>query len=143
MTQYGAYKNIYESMDEENKSDLIVKIFEGLIAKIDITKEAINKMNYHTKYQELTKIITVIEMLERFVDMSYGDISKNLVNLYDYVERQLKIVHVDSDIAKLDVCREILKSLYEGFLSASNCKQAAVKNSKPFSTTHSKIQVHA
>jgi flagellar secretion chaperone FliS len=119
MNPYQAYSDANNNIDEENKPRLLLKVYESMLDRIDIAKTAIKKQDFKKKYEELTKLTTVLEVLDSSLDFSQGDqIAKNLSDLYQYVVRQLLAVHVNNDLQILDECRALLVRLNEGFTEA-------------------------
>jgi flagellar protein FliS len=97
---------------------VLLKVFEGLFAALDSAKIAIEKKDYERKYKELSKIKLVIEVLDASLDMSYGDIPKNLSALYGYIIERIQEVNINLNTAIIDECKELLKRIFEGFSGA-------------------------
>ena len=66
----------------------------------------------------VTKIVQAIQILDASLDMSLGEIPKNLSLLYGYLMRRLQEVHASLDIGTLDECKSILATISEGFAEA-------------------------
>jgi flagellar protein FliS len=113
-----AYRAAKTSVDADDRAKVLVKALELLIEKIDVVKMAVTKKNFQLKFSELTKISQAIQILNASLDMTYGEIPKNLSLLYDYLIRTLRSSHLDADTKTLDECRGIMVSLYEGFSGA-------------------------
>ncbi len=67
---------------------------------------------------ELTKITMILEILDQSLDMSFGEIPRNLSNLYRYLIKRLTEVHATLDTKTLDECKEIICRIGEGFFDA-------------------------
>ena len=104
--------------DEHDKGKVLLKTLRTLIERIDDVKVLIAEKKYEKKYQELTRIVLVIQMLRSSLDMSLGEIPRNLSLLYQYLVRRLQEVHASLDPATLDECKSILASITEGFAQA-------------------------
>jgi flagellar biosynthetic protein FliS len=131
MNQYGKYAAARDLVDSEEKPKLLVKTLQKLLEKLDIVVCAIENKDYEKKYNELSKITTVIEILSASLDMSHGEVSSNLQKLYAYLAKKLREVHVSLDIDTIKECRYILANITEGFEKAYEIerqKNAATKN---------------
>jgi flagellar secretion chaperone FliS len=124
MNPYRAYVDA-DNIDDENKPRLLLKVYQALLDKIDIVKAAIRNKDFQKKYEELTKVTMIMELLDSSLDMSQGEIAKNLSELYRYLVRRLMSVHANQDPAILDECRAILAQINEGFVGAYNKETAA------------------
>lgn len=118
MNPYSAYSAADSNVDGDNKPKLLLKVYQSMLDKMDIVKNAIQKKNFEKKYQGLTKLTMVLEILDSSLDMSQGEVSKNLSDLYQYVVKRLLSVHISQDLAVLDECRSIISRLNEGFIAA-------------------------
>ena len=118
MNPYSAYARAHELVDENDKRKILVKVLRALPEKIEGVKLLIAQKRYEKKYHELTKITMVIEILDQSLDMSFGEIPKNLSALYGYLIRRLTEVHATLDIKTLDECKEIISRIGEGFAEA-------------------------
>ena len=120
MDPYRAYSTIDNSVDGDNKPKLLLKAYQLMFDKIDVVKTAIQKKNLEKKYEELTKLTRAIEVLDSSLDMSQGEIPKNLSALYEYLVRRLTGIHASHDLKVLEECRGIMKQINEGFVEAYN-----------------------
>ena len=118
MNPYNAYSRAHELVDETDKRKILLRVLRVLPEKIELVKLLIAQKQYEKKYQELTKITTVIEILDQSLDMSFGEIPRNLSSLYGYLIRRLTEVHATLDIKTLDECKEIIGRIREGFAEA-------------------------
>jgi flagellar secretion chaperone FliS len=120
MNPYVAYATAHSSVDEDNKPKLLLKIYEAMLEKIDTVKIAIRMGKFEKKYVDLKNLVAAIEVLDSSLDMSYGEVPRNLSSLYSYLVRRLVSVHATNDIEVLDECRSILSKINEGFVGAYN-----------------------
>lgn len=126
MNPYSAYAAADKNVDGDNKPKLLLKVYQSMLDNIDIVKAAIEKKNFEKKYEGLTKLTLVLEILDASLDMSQGEISKNLSDLYQYLQKRLASVHMSLDTAVLCECRSIMSRLHEGFIAACD-KEAKEK----------------
>jgi len=113
-----SYKNTLASVDESDKGALLIKVFQMMLEKLDIVNIYIESKNFEKRYAELSKIRQVIEILYDSVDVQYGEISKNLQNLYLYIIKRLDEANIKNDKDAVEECRSLIKTLYEGFEEA-------------------------
>jgi len=115
---YSAYERAHGLVDESDKRKILVKVFRALPEKIDGVKLLIAQKRYEKKYHELTKITMVIEILDQSLDMSYGEIPRNLSALYRYLIGRLTEAHATLDPKTLDECKDIIGRIGDGFAEA-------------------------
>jgi flagellar biosynthetic protein FliS len=118
MNPYSAYAAATMMTDEHDKGKLLLTVLDTLTRKIEEVKVLIGHKKYEKKYEELTKIVQAIQILDASLDMSLGEIPKNLSLLYGYLMRRLQEVHASLDIGTLDECKSILATISEGFAEA-------------------------
>ena len=118
MNPYSAYSRAHGLVDETDKRKILLKVLRALPEKIEGVKLLIAQKQYEKKYHELTKITMVIEILDQSLDMSFGEIPRNLSALYRYLIKRLTEVHATLDIKTLDECKEIIGRIGDGFVEA-------------------------
>jgi flagellar secretion chaperone FliS len=118
VSQYRAYAAANKMVDEEDKGKVLLKVFEGVLDKLEIIRGAITRRDFETKCEELIKVATIIQVLESSLDMSQGEVAKNLSNLYQYLLKRLREIHGNLRTEGLDECREIIKTIQGGFAEA-------------------------
>lgn len=123
MNPYDAYARANIMTDEQDKGKILIKVFEGLCEKIEGVKALIAQKKFDRKFEELSRITVILEILDSSLDMSLGEIPKNLSSLYAYLIMRLKKVHTTLDVAQLDECKMILTKLLEGFTEAYNSEK--------------------
>jgi flagellar biosynthetic protein FliS len=123
LNPYDAYARANIMTDEQDKGKILIKVFEGLCEKIEGVKALIAQKKFDRKFEELSRITVILEILDSSLDMSLGEIPKNLSSLYAYLIMRLKKVHTTLDVAQLDECKMILTKLLEGFTEAYNSEK--------------------
>lgn len=113
-----AYKTVNNTVDGENKPRLLLKAFQNILDRIGITKTAIRQNDFEKKFKELSKIKVILEVLDSSLDMSYGEIPKNLSSIYRYIIKRLDEVHRDCSLDTLDECKNLISTISEGFTYA-------------------------
>ena len=118
MNPYSAYAAATMMTDEHDKGKMLLKVLRDPHRKIEEVKVLIGQKKYEKKYEELTHIVQALQILDASLDMSLGEIPKNLSLLYGYLMRRLQEVHASLDIGTLDECKSILATISEGFAEA-------------------------
>jgi flagellar secretion chaperone FliS len=118
MKSYTAYSTVDNNVDDNNKPKLLLKVYQSMLDKIAIVKFAIEHNDFEKKYIELTKVITVLEILNSSLDTTYGEITNNLSGLYQYLIGRLASVHGSCEVETLEECKSILARINEGFVAA-------------------------
>lgn len=118
MSLYKKYSTANDLVDYTDKPKLLLKVYEAILDKIDIVMSTIDKGNFEKKYIELSKVTNVLEILDASLDMSMGEISKNLSGIYRYLIKRLNEVHRNCDTKILEECKQLIGVIYDGFLKA-------------------------
>jgi flagellar protein FliS len=115
---YSAYTQARELVDENDKRKVLVAVLGALPEKIEGVKLLIGQKKYEKKFQELTKITMVLEILDQSLDMSFGELPRNLSSLYRYLIKRLTEVHATLDVNTLEECKGIIGNIANGFAQA-------------------------
>jgi|YelNatPaOPRAMG01_1025707.scaffolds.fasta_scaffold00352_2 flagellar protein FliS len=118
-----AYKNAEVCIDTEDKPRLLIKVYEELLKKLDIAAKAAEEKDFKKKVEELSKAISVLEILDSSLDMSYGEIPRNLSILYTYILKNLRFAQRSPKKDKIEECKGLLSSILEGFRKAYEGKK--------------------
>jgi flagellin-specific chaperone FliS len=59
-----------------------------------------------------------LEILDQSLDMSFGELPRNLSSLYRYLIRRLTEVHATLDVNTLEECKGIIGKIADGFAQA-------------------------
>ena len=60
----------------------------------------------------------VLEILDQSLDMSFGELPRNLSSLYRYLIKRLTEVHATLDVNTLEECKGIIGNIANGFAQA-------------------------
>lgn len=130
MTLHGlaSYRNTAVSIDENDKGSLLIKVFQRILEKLEIIGIHIESRNFEKRYEEISKIRQVLEILYDSVDVQYGEISQNLQGLYLYIIKRLDEANLKNDKNAVDECKSLIKTIYVGFEEAyekekENCSE--------------------
>jgi flagellar biosynthetic protein FliS len=131
---YSAYARANVMTDEHDKGKILIKVLEALCEKIEGVKALIAQKKYDRKFEELSRMTVILEVLDTSLDMSAGEIPRNLSSLYGYLIKRLREVHQTLDSNTLDECKTILMKLLEGFTEAYHTEKEARVKQQPEST---------
>jgi flagellar protein FliS len=115
---YNAYAQANIMVDEQDKGKVLLKVLTALSEKIELVKALIRQKKYERKYEELSKIVAILEILDASLDMSYGEFPEKLSGFYAHLIKRLREVHATLDIETLDHCKRMISALAEGFTEA-------------------------
>ena len=90
---------------------LIQMLFEGALMRISLAKGALSRNEISQKGLEIGRAITIIGGLRDSLDLSQGEIARNLDQLYQYMERRLLDANLKNDVNTLDEVRGLLNDI--------------------------------
>jgi flagellar protein FliS len=112
---YNAYAQANIMVNDQDKGKVLLKVFDALPGRIELVKTLIAEKKFERKFEELSRIVNVLEVLNASLDMSFGEIAANLSRLYTYLIKRLREVHTTLNPQTLDECKKIIATLAEGF----------------------------
>jgi flagellar protein FliS len=118
MNAYVAYRKGETLTDTDDKPRILIRVFEQMLKRLDDVERAIGEKNYQKKFEQLQKVIRVLELLDASLDRSYKDIAENLSALYRYIIGRLRQVHVTLNRDTIEESRLLLQTIMEGFRKA-------------------------
>ncbi|SFC24257.1 flagellar protein FliS [Bacillus sp. OV322] len=95
---YQAYQQ--NSVTTASPGDLTLMLYNGCLKFITLAKKAIEENNIQEKNTNLIKAQKIIQELMVTLNMDV-DVSKDLMSLYDYLNRRLIEANLKSDLAIL------------------------------------------
>lgn len=101
----------YSGVAYADPHSLITQMFDGALKRIAQAKGAIERKEIAEKGNHIGHAIAIIGSLEGCLDHEKGgDLSRNLSDLYEYMNLRLAEANINNDITKLDeVSRLILE----------------------------------
>ncbi len=112
-------KNAYHqnAINFQTQGNLIVMLYEGAIRFIDTAIEEIEEKNFEKAHENIIKAERIISELSRTLDLSTGEISKQLLMMYDYMLRQLIQANIskNKDPERLLEVRGLLAEIKEAW----------------------------
>lgn len=96
---YQTYKQ--NSVETASPGELTLMLYKGVIKFIRLAKNAINEKKIEEKNNYLLRAQAIIQELMVTLDTSI-EISKNLMQMYDYMNRRLIEANISNNIEILD-----------------------------------------
>ena len=114
--------NIYaqNNVGIESPAKLIEMLYEGVLRFNAQAKKAIKDKNIEKRVYWTNRSTAIITELISTLDLKQGDISKYLEGLYNYEIQLLAEAGNENNIAKLDECSNVFKTLLEAWRESTN-----------------------
>lgn len=106
---YKKYKQT--TIETASPGKLIIMLYEGALRFLASAKEALEKKKYDKVNEYLQKTQNIIIELMLSLDMSVGEIARNLYLLYDYMNRRLIEANVKKNKKIIEEVEGMLKEL--------------------------------
>lgn len=107
-----SYKQgVVSEVKEASPHRLIQMLYEGGLQRIAVAKGAIQRKEVALKGESIGKAIAIVGGLRASLDLSQGEIPRNLDNLYEYMERRLLEANLKNDTAILDEVSTLLRDV--------------------------------
>ncbi|MFC1745562.1 flagellar export chaperone FliS [Candidatus Riflebacteria bacterium] len=110
--------NNYKKAQIETASPdlLILMLFDGALKFLKRARSGFENMDFELINNGLIKTQAIISELMTSLDMEKGgEVAKNLLSLYIFVNKNLSQANVEKDAKYLDVCEEITGGLREAW----------------------------
>jgi len=102
--------------------ELVVMLYDGLYKNMTLARRAIGKKNFPGAHTYLMKAQAIIEELAGSLDLSIP-MSEGLVDLYDFIFRQLQIANVNKDARVIDETLGIVDELRSAWRTISGSQR--------------------
>ena len=112
------YADVHASsgVEEGNSHRLIQMLMEGLLARINSAKGAIQHGDMETKSTYISKAIGIVGGLNEALDLEQGgELALNLRQLYDYMSMRLLQANQENSIEKLDEVAGLMADIKEAW----------------------------
>ncbi|PFA67370.1 flagellar protein FliS [Bacillus sp. AFS015802] len=96
---YAAYQN--NSVNTASPGELTLMLYNGSLKFIHIAKKAIKEKNIELKNTNIQKTQAIVNELMVTLNTDL-EVSKNLMSLYDYINRRLTEANIKNDAAILE-----------------------------------------
>ena len=101
---------------EATPHELTSMMFEGALKSLVILPALIKNKKYEEKAKELSRAIQIINALAECLDMKKGgDLAKQLLSLYSYMNKKLFEVASSNDLETISHVHSLLKEISDGW----------------------------
>ena len=108
--------DIETSVNTATPLQLIIILYDGALSAISAAKGQMQQMKYAEKGRLISKAVGIIEGLRAVLDHERGgEISRNLNDLYEYMNRILTMANLKNEPDKLDEISGLLNELREAW----------------------------
>jgi flagellar protein FliS len=94
---------------------LIQLLFEGALGRLAAAQGAIERGDLAAKGELIGKVISIVGGLRSSLDMSAGELSERLDQLYEYINLKLWEASKENDVAKVNEAIQLLKTIKSGW----------------------------
>lgn len=108
-TAYQNYKR--QEVEGATKGKIVVLLFEGAIKFLKIANKNIDEKDVQGAHNNIVKAENILYELMSTLNMDAGEISVNLMKLYDFMIWQLIEANRDKDKNKIDSVIELIEPL--------------------------------
>lgn len=121
------YKNyVKQEVEGATKGKLVLLLYDGAIKFMRISTKAIEESDVPGAHNNIMKAQNIIYELMSTLNMDAGEISKNLMKLYDFMIWQLIEANKDKDRAKVENVIKLMTSLREAWKEVVQKEEGAV-----------------
>lgn len=106
---YGAYKRV--DVETTSQGKLIVMLFNGAIQRAEEAKRQIEKGRIQNVHNNLIRAQDIIAELRSALNMSAGEIARNLDRIYEYIQHLLVMGNIRKDAAPITDCIEMMTTM--------------------------------
>lgn len=103
--QYQAYQN--NSVNTASPGELTLMLYNGCLKFIKQAKKGIEEKNFEMKNTNIQKAQKIIQELMVTIDQD-APIAKEVMPLYDFINRRLMEANVNNEVAILDEAAELV-----------------------------------
>jgi flagellar protein FliS len=106
---YSAYKQV--DVETTSQGKLIVMLFNGAIQRAEEARRQLEKGRYDVVHNNLIRAQAIIGELRNALNMSAGDIARNLDRSYEYFQYLLIQANLRKDPAPIVECVDLMSQL--------------------------------
>lgn len=115
-TQAYASVGAQSSVAAASPHRLIQLLMDGALDRLSVAKGYMQRKEVQRKVVAIDRIMSIVDGLRMSLDHSVNaEMSENLENLYDYMNRRLLLANINNDEAALDEVASLLKELKEAW----------------------------
>ncbi|MGE4317952.1 MAG: flagellar export chaperone FliS [Deferribacterales bacterium] len=110
------YKNyIKQEVEGATKGKLVLLLYDGAIKFMRISMKAMDEKDIPTAHNNIMKAQNILYELMNSLNMEAGDISKNLMRLYDFMVWQLIEANKDKNKDKVENVVRMMSNLRDAW----------------------------
>ena len=114
LEQYGRAKHDAQA-EFASAHEKTLMLFDGAITFTGVALQAIVRSDYELKGNMISKSIAVINGLKDCLDLSQGELSSNLYDLYEYMVEKLFKANLTADVEAIEEVQSLLKTVRESW----------------------------
>lgn len=115
-TQAYASVGAQSSVAAASPHRLIQLLMDGALDRLAVAKGHMQRKDVQRKIVAIDRIMSIVDGLRMSLDHSVNaEMSENLENLYDYMNRRLLLANINNDEGALDEVSSLLKELKEAW----------------------------
>ncbi|MBB5185991.1 MULTISPECIES: flagellar export chaperone FliS [Zhongshania] len=115
-TQAYASVGAQSSVAAASPHRLIQLLMDGALDRLAVAKGHMQRKDVQPKIVAIDRIMSIVDGLRMSLDHSVNaEMSENLENLYDYMNRRLLLANINNDEEALDEVSSLLKELKEAW----------------------------
>ena len=122
------YKNyIKQEVEGATKGKLVLLLYDGAIKFMRVSTKAVDDNNIPEAHNNIMKAQNIIYELMSTLNMEAGEISKNLMRLYDFMIWQLVEANKSKDKEKIESVIKLMSSLREAWKDVVQKEEGSLK----------------
>jgi len=115
LEQYGNAKHDAQA-EFASAHEKTLMLFDGAITFIGVAMQAIDRSDYELKGKMISKSIAVVNGLKDCLNLSHGELPKNLHDLYEYMVEKLFKANLTADMEAIEEVQSLLKTIRESWV---------------------------
>lgn len=113
--------------------ELVQILFQAALESVEKARRHLSQGDIAARSKEITKASAILAELALSLDHSAGgDLSRTLLELYDYMQRRLLEANIQQSEPILAEVSRLLSTLLEGWLNCKTTDRPWVEPSRPF-----------
>jgi len=106
---YSTYKRV--DVETASQGKLIVMLFNGAIQRAEEAKRQLEKGRLQNVHNNLIRAQDIIAELRGALNMSAGEIARNLDRIYEYFQHLLIMANIRKDTTPIDECVRMMSTI--------------------------------
>lgn len=129
------YRNyIKQEVEGATRGKLVLLLYDGAIKFMRVAVKSIDENNIQDAHNGIMRAQNIIYELMSTLNMDAGDVSKNLLRLYDFMVWQLIEANKEKSKEKVDVVINLMSSLRDAWREVVAKEEGMVKNDQEVET---------